>query len=831
MRSKIAHIVVVFFIIYTSFYGGVVETHPIIKIVHQLGSALLVVTWLASLWLRKQPFAVTRMDWPLWGLLGGWIIAAAFGQDPRVSFEFVWATFIHIILFFIAVDVIRSGHQRWLFEGLFLTGGVIVILGAAEMLMWYFGIPLVGSGQGWPEIGGYTIPPVIHELSIPLNHNNPTGAYTVLLIPIALAWSNTTTETDLKWGLRALAAGLLGVVVFTQSRGAYLAFAALIGFSALIWILRPDVRAKFPRRMQPFIAPRVLLTVTALIGVVAVLVLYQIIINPRHPNVNDVTRIDLWYSAIQIFDDYPLTGAGPFQFKGFRLFYGNWAHSQGYLTLDHAHNIFFNILAEGGTLLIALSAWVIVRAGRVWRASWTRSPQATKRRLEGILVAVLAFSVHNMVDAFLQTQFVIPMVIFLAYVTSTDPLIAPAPSFRSNSYSRSKVLLGLTCILVVSGQILYLPILRGALKQQRVLSLVDQERYTEALDTVRQAQDADPWLDLYVLEEATILGHLAAESPDIYLDRAIQAYETGLVLNERWDAGWHNLAALYADAGEYEHAIDAEQNAYQMYPAPTGFQFRLGQYYQLAGDESAARTVYLNLLKDHPWIASSGYWRDPAHPKRASFLDAAIHYYAGTISYIDLLVYTGMITSTTQRSELDFPEYLSPDIQEQLDILWPNGARTPCLYCYHVQNNDLLLEAETLYHTEQITPAQADHIESLARKAIFIDNYYSEWGWYILARLDKLDQHNNEQIDLYLSQAAVMPVDRRLNFDGIYRMQGWLTILPQARTPQMSSIAYEPWLELAERKIEYNNFDEVSELYELIQQADPYVQGLSAHIE
>ncbi len=762
MWSKIAHVAVVFFIIYASFFGGVVETQPLVKIFHQLGSTLLVVTWLASLRLRKRPFPVTRMDWPLWGLLGGWVIAAALGQDPRVSFEFVWSTFIHIILFFIAIDVIRSGHQRWLFEGLFLTGGVIVILGTAEMIMWYFGVPLVSSGQGWPEIGGYTIPPVIHELSLPLNHNNPTGAYAVLLISITVAWSNTITETDLKWGLRALAAGLLGVVVFAQSRGAYLAFAALIGCTALMWILRSDVRARFPRRLQPLIASRIILTLAALGGVVAVIFLYQIIIKPNDSNGNDVTRIDLWYSAIRIFKDYPLAEFGRFEFKGFRLFYGNWEHSQGYLALNHAHNMFFNILAEGGALLLTLSLWVMIRATRVWRASWTHSTQATQRRLEGVLVAVLVFSVHNMVDAFLQTQFVIPMVIFLAYATSYDPLTVPEPTFRSHSsaYSRSKVLLGLTCTLLVGGQILYLPILRGALKQQRVLALVDQERYTEALDLVQEAHDADPWLDLYVLEEATILGQLAAESPNIYLDRAIQAYETSLELTPRWDVGWHNLAALYAQAGEYKRAIDAEQEAYRMYPIPAGYQFKLGQYYQLAGDWSTARTIYLDLLEDHPWLASSDYWRDPTHPEQATFLDDAVHYSTNTTSYVDLLVYGGILTPTTQRSDVELSDNLSPDIQEQLDILWPNGARKPCLYCYYVQDNDLLLEAETLYHTEQITPAQAGRIEILARKVIFIGDIHSEWGWYVLARMNTLDQLSEKQIDLYLSQAVVMPRDR-----------------------------------------------------------------------
>lgn len=824
MRVVAAHIAVVAFIIYASLFGGVVETHPIVKIVHQVGSALIVAGWLVSLRLRKRSFPVTRMDWPLWALGVGWLVSAAFGEDPRVSFEFVWITFVHIILFFIAMDVIRSGHQRWLFEGLFFTGGVIVILGVIEMLAWYFGIPLVGSGQSWPEIGGYTIPPVIHELSLPLNHNNPTGAYTVILIPLVLAWSNTTRESDLKWGLRALAIGLFIVLVLTQSRGAYLALVALVGFATLIWLLRPDVRTRFPRWIQPVIAPRFVLIAAALGGIVAAMILYQIIVVPNHPNPNDVTRISLWYSAVRMFQDYPLLGIGPAQFKALQLCYGNWEYTYSYLSLNHAHNLFFNVLAEGGTILLMLATWVIVRFARIWWATWRNASPHVRRRLEGVLVALLAFAAHNTVDTFLQTQFVVPVAIMAAYTASHDPIMLAAASVRGTSrISRARLSFTFAACALMVGQIAFIPIIRGALQQQRYDTLYGDRRYDEALEAIRDAQNADPWLELYALEEAVLLGMLANDAPDTYLADATHAFENALELNSAWDIGWHNLAALYAQARDYTAAIAAEETAYGLNPLVRDYLFKQGEYHELAGNWETARAIYLRVLRSAPWFAASDYWANPA---RAIFLADALDYYKDSAISIDLMVYSGDFERLAALATT--PASAPPGTEQRLALLWPEGSDEPCIYCYHARENAVLREAEIRLHTEALTPELLDTLKASVGEIVFIGEPGSAWGHYILARL----ADDERMIDDYLAYAVVLPVDFRGHFPKIYQMQGKLDVIPQARAPVISAIAYEPWLVLAEREAARGNFDEAQRVIDAIMKIDPYarvdVEGLRA---
>ncbi|MCZ7554709.1 MAG: O-antigen ligase family protein [Anaerolineales bacterium] len=810
----------IFLVVYATFAGGDVEVHPRVKIIHQVGSALLIATWLVSL--RHRSFPVTRLNGPLWALTAGWLLAALLGENLRVSFEFVWMTFVHVVLFLVFVDLVRSGHQRWLMEALFVVGGVIILLGAAEMIVWYFGIPrlLPQFAQGWPEIGGYTLPPSLNELSLPLAHNNPTGAYAVVLIPLSLAWGNTTPQSDLRWGLRALTGGLIGVVLLTQSRGAYLALVALAGFMTVIWLLRADVRARFPRRLQMLLRPRTLLAAAAVGGGIAVLVLYQIIINPSRPNPNDVTRMDLWYSAVRMFQDQPWLGVGPYLFKGIRLYYGNWPGSYSYISLNHAHNLFFNVIAEGGIVLLTLSTALLVRFGRVWRSAWASAPPSTRRRLEAGLAALLAFSVHNMVDAFLQTQLMIPMLIILAYTAAHDPQSKDQVRAAHSYVRRARLEYVGTAVVLVACQIAFLPIHQGALKQFRFMALNGQEHYAEALETVRQAREADPWLDLYQLEEATVLGRLAYDDPETYLAEAISAFETSVTLMPAWDLGWHNLAALYAQAGRYQQAVEAEQEASARDPLIRDYRFKLGEYLVLAGDLDAGRDSLLKALADRPWLIASSFWGN--HEQLANFPQEALEHFKGTATEIDLLLYSGDFEQLAELAASAEEGTLSLAIRRKLAILWPAGADTPCIYCYHAHINSDLLEAERLLHAGAPDAATAEAAEKMARRALFLRGAQDYWGWYILARLEEARGAGHS--DSYLVRAVRIPADYRHAFAAFYRMEGTLDVLPQARVPVMSPIAYEPWLRLAAREEERGNWDNAASIRKVILRADPYAE-------
>ncbi len=822
MLTGVVRFLVIFFIVYASLFGGVVETNPLMKIAHQTGITVLIAVWLGSLVVRRRTIPATRFDWPLWALGIGWFFSAIFSDNPRVSLEYVYPIFIHLVLFYFLLDLIRSGHTRWIMEGLFITGGVIVVLGGIEITLWYFGTPILPQfAHGWPEIGGFTLPPVIHEVSAPLNYNNPTGAYGVLLIPLALTWANTLKAADLRWGLRLLAAGLLVIVVLTQSRGAYLGLAALAGAMGLIWLLRPDTRARLPKRLQPLLDPRVLLLVAAVAGLIAAFVLVQIIILPEQPNPNDVTRISLWYSAVRMFEDHPVLGVGRFQFKSSQLVYQNWEQSYAYLPLNHAHNLFFNVLAEGGIVLLALSTWVLVRLGRIGWAAWKNAPDAWRRRLEGALAALLAFGVHNMVDAFLQTQLMIPVVALAALIVAHD--VYPVPERRPSRQRVPRDLrFALIAGIVVITQIAFVPLERAAWAQMRTSSYRAQERYEEALDSVRVSQKADPWLDLYKLEEANLLGVLADRDPETYLFDAITRHESSLTLAPTWDVGWHNLAALYAQAGDYTQAIDAEQRALDLNPPQPGYWFKLGEYHELAGEPEAAQDAYFEALKRRPFLAASDFWSDPAHPLRQQVLSGAIEHFSGLPVQFDLLFYTGRLDQFAALAATYTGED-STAVEQRVRALWPDDSPDPCIFCFHVRGNERLLEAEIILHTAQ-PGARLDEAEEDARKALFVSENQDRWAWYILARVGQQTGAGEDTINDDLARAVAFPPDSRSHYADIYALNIRLDVIPQARVPIIGPISYEPWLELLQRKEQQGAWEDAETIREKIREADPYAR-------
>ena len=98
--------------------------------------------------------------------------------------------------------------------------------------------------------------------------------------------------------------------------------------------------------------------------------------------------------------------------------------------------------------------------------------------------------------------------------------------------------------------------------------------FAAARERINDARSLDPSLRLYDLQEAYVLGLQADENPSEYLDAAIAAYEQILQDDPNFDVGRANLAALYAQQGSYQQAIEQVEYALDIRP---GHQFLLAE--------------------------------------------------------------------------------------------------------------------------------------------------------------------------------------------------------------------------------------------------------------
>ncbi|MGQ9851675.1 MAG: O-antigen ligase family protein, partial [Aggregatilineaceae bacterium] len=827
-------------IVYASIFGGVVEQDALMRIVHQVALAFLLIAWLIVLWRERRPFPATPLDWPLLGLGLGWTIAAIFSRHPRLSLEYAWLIWMVILAYYLFVDLMRRSPrwQWWIFEGLFLTGALFVGFAVAEMVMWYFGIDILPQFvQGWPPLFGYTVPPIIHEVSLPLGYNNPTGAYCLLIIPLALAGAQTAPRRDLRWGLGALAFTLIAVVLATRSRGAAMGLAALLGLSLLAWLLRPPVRQRFPRPLQVLLAPRLLIGGAVVAAAVAAALVFFLMLRAR--DANSISRLDLWVSAVQIVADDPLTGTGPRLFSGERLWYPHWKFSHSYMPLIHAHSLWFQWLAEGGLVVLVPTLWLLDQLRRMWWRAWQTGDRIRRRRLEGAAIALAAYATHSLVDTFLQAQIITPVVIIGAYMVAGD---RSRPALTAPQQRRRQKMVWAVLVLLIVLQIAFVPLHRGLWAHRQALARRADGDLKGALTAERAAQSADPWNDLYRLQEAVILGELAATDPPSYLAQAIAAFEDAVQRSATWDVGWHNLAALYAQAGRFEEAIAAEQKAIGWNQLNGGYFLKLAEYCTAAGRSDEAHAAYLEALETSPWLASSTFWTDPAHPERRAALVEAVSrsLAADPAVALDIAVYSEQYQAAlyvARRQQA--ADKTEASLTARLAALWPVDAQTPpCWACYdpalyapNAQAASYIAKAEWLLEHEEAADDELS-AEKAARAAIFLSENQVGWGWYVLARLAERSGVEADTVNDYLARAWRSAHDFRFSYDTtVFTLHAGLDVLPQAQTLPISRQRYEPWLRLAGRHEAAGDWQAAREIYKQLLEQDPYAWDIRLRLD
>ncbi len=122
---------------------------------------------------------------------------------------------------------------------------------------------------------------------------------------------------------------------------------------------------------------------------------------------NPVPRSMLWRAALQMWQQYPLLGVGPDNFRyrwGDELGLVGWRDSASGSVL-HSNNLYLEILATLGLAGLAVFAWLLGVLGvNGWRA-WQHLLAAPGTRLVwllGLSAALLVFLVHGLFDYFLE---------------------------------------------------------------------------------------------------------------------------------------------------------------------------------------------------------------------------------------------------------------------------------------------------------------------------------------------------------------------------------------------------------------------------------------------
>ncbi|MFQ6099710.1 MAG: tetratricopeptide repeat protein [Anaerolineae bacterium] len=574
-----------------------------LNLINALLIAIVGALWLGwRLW-RRCPLPRTHLDYPLLALLAAYFLATAFSIDPRRSIGFTLQMVLYALIFYLLVDLRRSGWPTALFvKILLILSGFILFFGVWELVRWY--------GE-WLSIAGWAnpIPPATIRIRAFLGHPNFVAAFLNLLLPLAIVrtlrqgWSTRILPGF--WTLVALV-----LIFFTSSRGGWLGTVAALGsLGFLLFLGHRSLAYRAWSRLcrHPWWLAALVITLLLLSLLLGALVVRQ----AQHPSHGGGfgSRQWIWSAAWQAFRGDPLTGSGPFTFGSVmtRLY-----SIPPQMLLAHAHNYIFNTAAEIGLPGLVALIWLAVSLARVVLYRWHALPSGHRLAVSGSIAALVGCAVHSMFDT-PQTMPTICVVIavVLALLVAGERPIARLPRSVGNA-----ALLVAWLVVTLGGcwaLRAYAPFSRGVL----AANLGDWETATVELD---RAANLDPLNAFFHLQAGYACGRVGLETGDREaLGQALTHYEAGVALEPDFCTNWANLGVLRWAAGDESGAIEALERAVALAPNEPAFRLTLGRFYEATGCEADARAMYEAALKSRPFWAYSHFFR--ATPLRAELRD------------------------------------------------------------------------------------------------------------------------------------------------------------------------------------------------------------------
>jgi O-antigen ligase/Tfp pilus assembly protein PilF len=565
------------------FFGtGVPQVDDQLRVIAQILYATpLVVHALWRLRTAAEPFDVVFSV----GIAAALVVAIA-SHDFVGSLETVALSAAFIMLFWAMRAAGRAVEVRRA-----LAVGVVLALTAwlvAFALVWIVeDIDWISAGGGVPDLEPVTaliwispnVVPILTLLGIPFLLELPAGPSRRILASLFVAASVVTVP------LSNGRSGWLGLLF------AGIAAEVVSGFALLSWL------GRWLRKLR--------LSAGA-VGAGALLVLVGIAIY-RGPLLATNTleaRLFIWREALGIGSSSPLVGGGQSTFPWLRL-----THAPDYayrVPVYHAHNVIVQTLSDGGVILIAgLAAVILVYAVFVWR----RRERLSRRSLISVAVLV-GFAAASMLDDFSTNPGLTALAITIAAWLMVDLEPLEVTVRKPVAISRASMAIVLLAALVALPAVVVVDRARGAAAEgARDAEAAD---WPGAVAGYRQATALHEQDGGYHLA----LGFSLSKAGDA--NAALKEYRTAARIAPGDARAWGALAAL--SGNDPNGAIEFLDRAARLTVEDPQYSLRLanaeaklGQVPAAVGSYARAATLNPNLLGALP---------QEVHISRAAILDS-----------------------------------------------------------------------------------------------------------------------------------------------------------------------------------------------------------------
>jgi O-antigen/teichoic acid export membrane protein len=214
-----------------------------------------------------------------------------------------------------------------------------------------------------------------------VNHNSE-GALFVLALAVMMAWYPQVRDRTARLAVVAAIVLLVVGVAYSFSRAAYFGALAVV----VIFAVRRSIRGLIGAAIGlGALLPVLPTAVTARLGTVW---------SSSGLDADSAVRLDLWSSAIRMFDAHPVFGVGYLHFAAqLPAYFTDTGNYDGFLVqlslLDFPHNTFLTVITETGIVGAAL---VLLLGVAGWRRGW-RAMRAADWAGEGAILAFVGVAV------------------------------------------------------------------------------------------------------------------------------------------------------------------------------------------------------------------------------------------------------------------------------------------------------------------------------------------------------------------------------------------------------------------------------------------------------
>jgi len=619
LRTIIARGILLAGIVYVVLYPS--DIWSLISFQNNIGFLLITgitgLAWLAWRVIGKRPFPHTTLDLALFCGILAYLVTTAFSADPRRSLIVLPQILVPILVYYLIVDLLRSGwSETWFTQSIWLSSLPVILYGLLQLVIWY---------EMWHPIGGWAdpVPSSTVRIASIFGHANILVGYLNLVLPLGLVAIARAGLT--RAGLRYLfwAFFVFVLIFFTSSRGGWLAtlviLAVLIVYGLATQRSRINSWVRSLRRHPVWML--ILAVALLLVALVFARLGIWVLQHPTHGTMFNLNREYIWAPAVQAFREDPITGLGPYTYGSMFL------NSESVPPTDpmpHAHSVLFNVLSETGLIGMAALAFLVFQVIKTFAVRWRTAPQAQRPILLGIAAALVGFGVHSQFDflnglpgfnillAVLIAQFAAFPVQSQAERAQSNAFTSVIRIIKSNLNRHGNIFLTAAWLVCVGslgwGLWVAAPYVEG-------LDAGSRGDWRKAADSLDQAALRDRQFAINWFQAGLAHGHLAlAENGSLSnegeLSTAIHAYETGLSIDPSYSVDWANLAVLQWASGDQNQAIQTMERAVEIAPKAYNLQLNLGKMYESSGRLEKARECYIRALDIAPFLAEMTYFRD-----------------------------------------------------------------------------------------------------------------------------------------------------------------------------------------------------------------------------